>query len=81
MNFCATAEEQVMARGLNTGPETMIRPKYQLPTDASDTPDDVGPNVAAERERSKEWMLNFGRYQPPESLYRRTARVQPNEQS
>ena len=31
----------------------MIRPKYQLPTDASETPQNVGPDVAAECERSK----------------------------
>ena len=31
----------------------MIRPKYQLPTDASETPQNIGPDVAAERERSK----------------------------
>ncbi len=31
----------------------MIRPKYQLPTDASETPQNVGPDVADERERSK----------------------------
>ena len=59
----------------------MIRPKYRLPTDASETLQNVGPDVAAECERSKERLLNFGRYPPPESLYRRTARVQPNEQS
>ena len=70
-----------MMANLKEGRAHMIRPKYQLPTDASEMPQNVGPDVAAERERSKEQLLNFGRYQPPESLYRRTARVQPNEQS
>ena len=31
----------------------MIRPKYQLPTDASETPQNIGPDVAAEYERTK----------------------------
>ena len=38
---------------LKEGRAHMIRPKYQLPTDASETPHDVGPDVAAECERSK----------------------------
>ena len=59
----------------------MIRPKYQLTTDASETPQNIGPDVAAELERSKEQLLDFGRYQPHESHCQRTARVQPNEQS
>ncbi|MBL0211969.1 MAG: hypothetical protein IPQ13_13825 [Holophagaceae bacterium] len=70
-----------MMADLKEGRAHMIRPKYQLPTDASETPQNVGPDVAAESERSEEQFLNFGRYPPPESLYRRTARVQPNEQS
>ena len=35
----------------------MIRPKYQLTTDASETLQNVGPDVAAERERSKGIVL------------------------
>ena len=42
-----------MMADLNEGRAHMIRPKYQLPTDASETPHDVGPDVAAERKRSK----------------------------
>ena len=38
---------------LKEGRAHMIRPKYQLPTDASETPQNIGPDVAAERERSK----------------------------
>ena len=33
---------------LKEGLAHMIRPKYKLPTDASETPQDVGPDVAAE---------------------------------
>ena len=42
-----------MMADLNEGRAHMIRPKYQLPTDASETPQNVGHDVAAERERSK----------------------------
>ena len=42
-----------MMADLNEGRAHMIRPKYQLPTDASETPQNIGPDVAAERERSK----------------------------
>ena len=38
---------------LNEARAHMIRPKYQLPTDASETLQNVGLDVAAERERSK----------------------------
>ena len=38
---------------LKEGRVHMIRPKYQLPPDASETPQNVGPDVAAEREISK----------------------------
>ena len=47
---------------LKEGRAHMIRPKYQLPTDASETPQNVGPDVAHERERSKEELLKIGRY-------------------
>ena len=56
-----------MMADLNEGRAHMIRPKYQLPNDASETPQDVGPDVAAECERSKgiaceilTFQLNFG---------------------
>ena len=42
-----------MMANLNEGRAHMIRPKYQLPTDASETPKNVGPDVAAKSERSK----------------------------
>ena len=50
----------------------MIRPKYQLPTDASETPQNVGPDVAAKCERSKElafeiWTLPTTRNALPEN--------------
>ncbi len=38
---------------LKEGRAHMIRPKYQLPTDASETPPNIGPGVAAERKRAK----------------------------
>ena len=63
LEFCANTGERMLARGSNADPATMKRPKYQLPTHASGTPDDVGPDVAAECERPKEVGLNFGRYQ------------------
>ena len=46
-----------MMMGLNEDRAHMIRPKYQLPTDASETQQNVVPDVAAERERSKEIAL------------------------
>ena len=44
---------------LNEGRAHMIRPKYQLPTDASEALQDVGSDVAAERERSKGIACKF----------------------
>ena len=44
---------------LNEDRAHMIRPKYQLPTDASETPQNIGPDVAAERERSKGIACEF----------------------
>ena len=41
-----------MMADLKEGRAHMIRPKYQLPTEASETPHDVGPDEAAECERS-----------------------------
>ncbi|MBL0314107.1 MAG: hypothetical protein IPP78_15705 [Holophagaceae bacterium] len=37
-----------MMADLKEGRAHMIRPKYQLPTDASETPQNIGPDVAAE---------------------------------
>ena len=48
-----------MMAGLNEGRCHMIRPKYQLPTDASETPQNIGPDVAAERERSNGIVFEF----------------------
>ena len=48
-----------MMTDLKEGRAHMIRPKYQLPTDASETPQNVGPNMAAERERSKGIACEF----------------------
>ena len=48
----ATAGERLMA-DLKEGRAHMIRPKYQLPNDASPTPQNIGPDVAAERKSSK----------------------------
>ncbi|MBL0210617.1 MAG: hypothetical protein IPQ13_06860 [Holophagaceae bacterium] len=45
--FDATTGERMMA-DLNEDRAHMIRPKYQLTTDASETPDDVGHDVTAE---------------------------------
>ncbi|MBL0211975.1 MAG: hypothetical protein IPQ13_13855 [Holophagaceae bacterium] len=56
--FAATAGERRMA-DLKEDRAHMIRPNYQLPTDASETPRNIGPDVAAESERSKEQFLNF----------------------
>ena len=51
-----------MMADLKEGRAHMIRPKYQLPADARETPQNVGHDVAAECERSKEQFLKFGRY-------------------
>ncbi|MBL0211954.1 MAG: hypothetical protein IPQ13_13750 [Holophagaceae bacterium] len=38
----------------------MIRPKYQLPTDASGTPQNIGPDVAAEMRKLKAYRTRLG---------------------
>ena len=40
----------------------MISRNQRMPTVASEMTDEVGPDVAADLERSKEQLLNFGRY-------------------
>ena len=48
-----------MMADLNECRAHMIRLKYQLPTDASETPQNIGPDVTAERKRSKGIACEF----------------------
>ena len=58
MNFMRDRRRTKDCTGLNEDRAHMIRPKYQLPTDARETPRDIGPDVAAECERPKGIALN-----------------------
>ena len=48
-----------MMADLNEDRAQMIRPKYQLTTDAGETPQNIGPDVAAEPERLKGIACEF----------------------